>query len=61
MSEIINLRQARKRRARAAREIEANANRLKFGRTKAQRHSDEAQRERAHSSLAGHELEKRKD
>ncbi len=37
MSEIVNLRQARKRAARAAREEAAAANRAKHGQTKAER------------------------
>ncbi len=61
MGENINLRQARKRQARAARETEADASRLKFGRTKAQRLSDTAQSERAHNDLAGHKLEREDD
>ena len=34
MSEIVNLRQAKKQRARAEKEARAEANRAKFGRTK---------------------------
>lgn len=37
MAEIINLRQARKARGRAAAERQAEANRAKFGRTKAEK------------------------
>ncbi|WP_443970838.1 DUF4169 family protein [Sphingobium sp. CR28] len=61
MGEIINLRQARKRQARAARETEADANRLKFGRTKGERLADAAQSERAHKKLAGHKIDKSDD
>ncbi|HEX7743525.1 MAG TPA: DUF4169 family protein [Sphingobium sp.] len=46
MAEIINLRQARKARVRADKARVADANRAKFGRTKAERQAqaDEAQR-----------------
>lgn len=49
MADIINLRQARKVKARADKERAAEANRAKFGRTKADRESGrlaEARRER---------------
>lgn len=41
MGEIVNLRMARKRKARAEAETEAAANRAKFGRTKAEKTRDE--------------------
>lgn len=44
MSEIVNLRQAKKRRARAEKEAKAAANRVEFGRSKAERKQTEAQR-----------------
>lgn len=37
MAEIVNLRRARKAKARAGKETEASANRTKFGRPKAER------------------------
>ena len=37
MSDIINLRQFKKRKAQATKELEANANRILFGRTKAEK------------------------
>ena len=46
MAEIVNLRQARKNTARVTREREAEANRLRFGRTKAQKKADEQARKR---------------
>ena len=46
MAEIVNLRQARKNKARVTREREAEANRLRFGRTKAQKKADEQARKR---------------
>ena len=51
MGELVNLRQARKRREQARREAEAAANRRKFGRTAAEKQSDALEarrRERAH-------------
>jgi len=41
MAEIVNLRRARKDKARRERDGEAHANRLRFGRTKAQKAADE--------------------
>jgi hypothetical protein len=53
MADIVNLRQERKRKARADRQREAEANRLKFGRPKAetaQQRLERARTERAHES-----------
>jgi len=47
MGEIINLRRARKARARQAAAVTADANRAAFGRTKAERARDAAERARA--------------
>ncbi len=44
-ADIVNLRQERKKRARAQKEATAEANRLKFGRTKAERQQDAAQKD----------------
>jgi ribosomal protein S2 len=57
MSEIINLRQVRKRLARAAREDSAAANRAKHGRTKAERTAAEAEAARLNKTLDGAKLE----
>ncbi|MFW2830679.1 DUF4169 family protein [Sphingomonas sp. ID0503] len=46
MAEIVNLRQARKAKARSAKEVEAQANRALHGRTKAEKARDEAERAR---------------
>ncbi len=57
MAEIVNLKQARKSRARAEREKQAEANRLKFGRPKSEtdkKRLEEARAERAHE---GHKLD----
>ena len=47
MGDIINLNKARKRRDRAAAERQAAANRVKFGRTPAEREREAAQAEEA--------------
>lgn len=51
MAEIINLRQARKIRARGTAEATASANRAKFGRTRAERQADEAETARRDRAL----------
>lgn len=56
-AEIINLRRARKAKARTEREKEAEANRLAFGRTKAERKVTEAERDRADRMIEGHRRE----
>ncbi len=53
MSEIINLRRARKRLARADREADASANRAKFGRTKAERAKEAQEGEALRKTLDG--------
>lgn len=57
MGELINLREVRKRRDRAAREVEAAANRSRFGRTKADRAKEDTAAERARHDLDGKRLE----
>ena len=54
MAEIVNLRQARKAKARAAKDVAAEANRLKFGRTKAERQAEAARTTLAAQRLDGH-------
>jgi hypothetical protein len=56
-AEIVNLRQARKAKARADRQAKADANRRKHGRTKAERIAEEDARERAARRLDGLELD----
>ena len=46
MAEIVNLRRARKDKARRERESEADANRRRFGRTKAEKAADKHTSER---------------
>ena len=57
MAEIVNLRQARKDRARAAKDARAAKNRTQFGRTKAAKGEAEAERTRAETRLDGKKLE----
>ncbi len=59
MSEIINLRQARKKKARTAKEAEAGANRLAHGRTKQEKTLTKAQAEAEQFKLDGHKRETR--
>lgn len=56
MAEIINLRRARKQRARQDAETKAEQNRISFGRTKAERSLTEAERDKAARLLDGHRL-----
>lgn len=53
MADIVNLRQARKARDRAQATQKAAENRAKFGRTKAQKHRDAAEAERAARAIDG--------
>ena len=54
MAEIINLRQARKAKARTVKEADAAANRAKFGRTKAEKDAEAAQTALDVAKLDGH-------
>jgi hypothetical protein len=57
MAEIINLRRARKGKLRTEAETKAAENRVRFGRTKAERMKEEAEAERAITTLDGHKRE----
>lgn len=57
MAEIVNLRNFRKQKARTAKETEAEANRLKFGRTKAEKAIDSIEKARAEKHVDGHKRE----
>jgi hypothetical protein len=57
MAEIINLRRARKERQRRDKETEADANRRRFGRTRAEKANDEDAARRRDRTLAGKRLE----
>lgn len=54
MAEIINLRRARKSKLRTEAETKAAENRVRFGRTKAERLKAEAEAERTVKTLDGH-------
>ena len=54
MAEIINLRQARKAKARVGKEAEAAANRAKFGRTKAEKQLEATKASIESKRLDGH-------
>ena len=56
-AEIINLKQARKNRARAEAEKQAEENRLKFGRSKAEKTLTAAEKELADKNLDGSKLD----
>jgi hypothetical protein len=58
MAEILNLRQARKRKARADKEIRAAQNRVAFGRPKAERELAEALNEDSARRLDLHRRER---
>ena len=51
MAEVINLRRERKRKARAAEEALAAANRIRHGRTKAEKQCDAAEQQAAQAKL----------
>ncbi|MEO0682326.1 MAG: DUF4169 family protein [Pseudomonadota bacterium] len=57
MAEVVNLRHARKRRARAADRAKADANAARHGRSKAERDADAAEAGREARRLDGHRLE----
>jgi hypothetical protein len=58
MADIINLRQARKRRERERKNAEAEANRAAFGRTKAEREGTRTERDLAERLHEGHRIDK---
>jgi len=54
---VVNLRQARKAKARAGKRAKGDENAAKFGRTKDQRAREEADATRAREALDGHKRE----
>jgi hypothetical protein len=60
MAEIVNLRRARKERARRQHENEAQANRLRFGRTKADKAADRDRDLRERQALEDKHLDPKK-
>lgn len=59
VGELVNLRRVRKSVARSEAEVTAAENRRKFGRTKAEREADTAERDAQRRKLDGHTLTKR--
>ncbi len=55
MGEIINLKRARKDKARAGKEADAQANRVQHGRTKHEKKQTKAENDVANRKLDGHE------
>ena len=58
MAEIVNLRRARKDKARQQRESEADANRRRFGRSKAEKAGDKDARERARRDIDSKKIDR---
>lgn len=58
MGEVVNLNKARKARDKAEARRAAEANRLTFGRTKAERQTTQKERDRDTANLDGHKLDK---
>lgn len=58
MGEVVNLRLARKRKARAEHEVEAAANRALHGRSKSEKAAEKTARRRSEALLDGHRLDK---
>jgi hypothetical protein len=54
MGDLVNLRQARNQKARADKAATADANRLAFGRMKAEKLKTAAERQRAEKHIDGH-------
>jgi exopolyphosphatase/pppGpp-phosphohydrolase len=61
MADIINLRRARKAKAKAQKESNADANRVLYGTSKSLRNLAQASKNKADQTLSNHRLEKPKD
>jgi hypothetical protein len=61
MAEIVNLRRARKAKARDGKEKTAQANRTLHGTPKAVRNLAETRKDKADQALSGHKLENKND
>lgn len=57
MADIVNLRMVRKQKARIGKEAAAEANRLKFGRTKSEKQNEALEKARADKHIEGHKRE----
>jgi hypothetical protein len=58
MAEIVNLQRARKDKARQQRESEADANRRRFGRTKAEKAADKDAQDRVRREVDGKKIDR---
>lgn len=58
MAEIVNLNRFRKAKDKATKKVEADANAVKFGRTKAEKRLEEAQKALEDQRLDAHERDK---
>ena len=56
MAEIVNLRRARKSRARVEKDAQAAENRTQFGRTKAEKRATETERAQTEAALDGKKM-----
>lgn len=61
MGDVINLRQARKAKARAEKEAVAQENRARFGRTGAEKRRDTQEKDRDQRAHDGHRLDPARD
>lgn len=61
MGDLVNLRRARKDRARADADKKGEANRVAFGRTKAEKSLTKAERDLAERRIDGHRMEPSRD
>jgi hypothetical protein len=61
VGEVINLNKVRKAREKAAAAAEANGNRAKHGRTKAERNLEKAKSDKAEAHLNGHQRKRAGD
>ena len=57
MAEIVNLRRARKGKARAEKDVRAADNRVRFGRTKAEKRESEIESRRVSQKLDGKKID----
>ncbi len=57
MAEIVNMRRARKGKARAEKDARAAGNRTRFGRTKAEKRESEAESRRVEKKLDGKKID----
>lgn len=57
MGDVVNLNRFKKQKARADETRQADANRVRFGRTKAEKKLDEAEKALSEKALEGHRIE----